>query len=112
MYTGKEIIREDAYLYSTWNGLIVIYRGQVVGDPCNGRARFIGYKRLHQCSSYEGEVFNGFVWLTDRDDQKARKFLISSRELAIKFAELKISLDKEKIKMIESADIIMYERRK
>lgn len=108
MYTGQDVIQEVAYLYSMWNGRLVVYQGKVLGSFLNGQGRFRSSKKAHQCSLYEGELFNSVVWFKEREDQKAKEVLISYEKRMIRNAEIKIIRHQETIKILETTAIIVY----
>lgn len=108
MYTGKDVIQDDAFLYSMWNGRLVVYKGTVVGSFQNGQARFLSFKRAHQCSLNEGEMFNAVVWFKERDDEKAKKLLIHYEITMIVNAEMKIFRHKGTIQMIETMPVMEF----
>lgn len=108
MYTGQDVIQEGAYLYSMWNGRLVVYQGKVVGSFKNGQARFHSFKKAHQCSLHEAELFNAVVWFKERNDQKAKDILIDYEQRMIRNAELKIFRHRGTIQMIETMDVIKF----
>jgi len=108
MYTGQDLIQDNAYLYSMWSGRPVVYQGRVVGSFKNGQARFSSFKKAHQCSLHEGELFNTVVWFKERNDQKAKELLILYEERMIRNAEMKIFKHRGTIQMIETMEVIMF----
>lgn len=83
------IICENAYLYSIWSGKLVVREGYVRHTSCLNRSEKLGYfiilknDEKRSQSIKPGVVYNGMVWLTENDPNKAIELLISDKQFKI-----------------------------
>lgn len=91
------IICENAYLYSIWSGKLVVREGYVRHTSClKTTEKDLGYfiilknneKRAQ--SIKPGVVYNGMVWLTENDPNKAIDLLIADKQFKINGLQDKI----------------------
>lgn len=117
MSEKKSQINENGYLYSMWNDRFTVYEGRIEGtiviavDPLTEEERVIrDYARFrstdpraksYQCSVYEGVVFNKTVWLSERNDQKAKEIFLQYEESKIKELEDLIESHKKFIEVLK-----------
>ena len=92
------IICEKAYLYSIWTGKLVVREGYVRHTSCLKTSdKELGYfvilknneKRTQ--SIKPGTVYNGMVWLTENNSNKAIDLLISDKQSKIDDLQSKIN---------------------
>lgn len=98
--------QESAFLYSMWNGCLIVYKGKVIPSMKKGWSLFIHAKKHNQCSAEEGVIYNAVVWLYERDDNEAREILIDYEFCQIRNQEIKILGHKQKIEMLKTSPII------
>lgn len=90
------------YLYTRWQGKFKVLEGHVeYSRYYRGHARFIyqnGRKEKYvQCGLEAGIVSNRVVWLTERNDELARKIFIEYERDRISELEYKIVCHRQNI---------------
>lgn len=92
------------YVYSLWTGQLKVEEGDVYNSIYDERlASFITKnKKKYQCALNPGIIYNGIVWLLERDDNLARQIMIDYEEGMILKLEDKISNHRHKITMMSS----------
>lgn len=101
--------KQKAYLYSMWNNELVMKEGYIDYTKFyyrNDRVPFHidgHYKTM--CGREPGFVYNGFVWLTERDDELARRIFIGYEEMRIADLERQLENHKQKIKILKESPL-------
>lgn len=99
MYDKKyPIVCENAYLYSIWSGKLVVREGCVRHTSClKTTEKDLGYFIIRKNNEKRaqsikpGVVYNGMVWLTENNLNKAIELLISDKQ--IKIDDLRSKMD-------------------
>ena len=94
----------NGYLYSIWNGRLMVYEG-TIHEIVNSSASVFGNKiKRFTCASKPGVVYNAVVWHETPDDNKARELLIEYEETAIVLLYEKIESHNAKIKLLKESN--------
>lgn len=101
------IKRNDVYLYSRYSGRTEVYQGYI--SPFNRYGARFTYKRAGkdaylQCPFEAGVVRHSVLWLSERDDQKAKELFIEHERNAICELQEKIKRREWNIKLLEEED--------
>ena len=68
---------EKVYLYSLWNKKFACYEGEVKpSSRRGGGSYFVSDTKQLVCASEPGVVYNGMVWLPEKDNNKAIDLLV------------------------------------
>ena len=94
-----------AYLYSIKTGKLVVYEGFVTPTIWDLRLRFLGKKKRLLVPLEPGEVCDSSLWLSERDDAKARKLLIRNEERHLLELYKQVANHQDKIKTLEGVEI-------
>lgn len=98
------------YLYSRWRGKFEVFEGYIeVSRYASNHSRFV-YRRgrkekTMQCSPNPGEVYNSVVWLTERDDELAKKMFIEYEEFILEELREKIEKHEQAIEKLKGLDM-------
>lgn len=108
-FTNK-FVREEintGYVYSMWSGRLIAYKGTAYTSIHEGMANFYteSDKKI-QCSTEPGTIYNAVIWLTERDDELAKKLLIDYEEKQISKLQEKIDNHRHKIKTIKEGAVL------
>ncbi len=96
------------YLYSKWQGRFEVQEGYVMASNySHWIGRFVikqGHKEKNlQCPLEPGEVYNAVLWLSERDDEKARQLFIEREESIIADLKRKIERHERSIQILKEA---------
>ena len=102
MPNKDDLIGKDCWLYSIWSGKFRCYLGDVYQHGRDkATASFRTKKPIQKhflCSSDDETIYNGVVWLREKDDLLALEYLITNEENAID--ALREKIDNHQHKMI------------
>jgi hypothetical protein len=105
----SKIICEHCFIYSPWRDRVAMYEGFVrsIGRR-DDSAYFVNRTKRLSCARAAGEVYNSMVWLTERDDDRARKLLITHEEVQIGLIQKRIDNHRAKINTLKEGPIYFY----
>ena len=99
-----EIIIERAFAYSLWSGQLKMHEGKVYKHPRGGailESNNPRSPRLLNCAREEKEIYNAVVWLSEQDDELAKRILIEYEEIQIEKLQEKIDNHRNKIRILK-----------
>ena len=102
---GVYLLMNRGYLYSLKDGKVRCQEGNVykkAGDYRYNRVRiFIREDYSHvKCAVAEGEIYNGYVWLTEKNDRKAINIMLEHERLRISKLKEQINNHEERIEAL------------
>lgn len=101
--------KQKVYLYSIGDEGLLFLEGYI-----DHKRRYYGGNRLpfcidgrfkSMCGRKSGYMYNGHVWLPERDDELARKILMEYENARIKDLERQIESHKKKIKILNESPL-------
>lgn len=99
---------QKVYLYSIGDEGLSVLEGYIDHRKryYNNRLpfRIDGHFKL-MCGRKSGSMYNGHVWLPERDDESARKILMEYENARIKDLERQIENHKKKIKILNESPL-------
>lgn len=105
--TGEYKLVSHGYLYSMKTGIMKVYEGDIyerLNKKFDNRCIFVVDGRRHNlCNAVAGEMFNGLVWLPEKDDNKAIDILIDNEKLAISKLRDEIEYHEKRIELLRNA---------
>lgn len=120
-YRKEEVLCEKAFLYSLWQGhMLRVYEGlvkRITRNPdwnygelhsvetlfiCDENAMVYSHqKSRYTCANEEGQVYNKMVWLSSRDDRRAKDIMIEYEKREIKKLEARIDSHRRIIEFLK-----------
>jgi hypothetical protein len=101
MSKSPKTIHDKAYLYSLWSGKLKVYEGPIYGTEYSDTGTFKTKEKRFKCSNQEGVVANSVVWLSEKDDKRAKKILIEYWESGKAVLQERIDNYDKKIEVIK-----------
>lgn len=87
---------KGVWLYSITNGCLTAHKGNlfksVYGDSV---VKFVCHNKQHRCSSTEGKLFNSVLWLSKKNDAKAKNIFVQRERKLIQRSEESIAKHKK-----------------
>ncbi len=96
--------KEGVYLYSLWNGRLMVYEGDIYEDV-RGGGTFVSKTKRFGCSLDREVVYNAIVWLEEHDEQLAKHILIEYEINQIARLQEKIDNHLHKIRILKGEKI-------
>lgn len=104
--TGEYKLISHGYLYSMKTGILKVYEGDVyerLNKKFDNRCIFVVNGTRHNlCDRESGKVFNGLVWLPEKDDNVAIDILIENEKVAINKLRDEIGYHEKRIEVLRN----------